>query len=84
MFDLKKQLRWAQVKVGIIISLALVILFLSVFFAGSINKLLHPKVEIKAAMRDVKGLKKAPRSGYTGSKKVQWRISALIRTTGQW
>ena len=58
MFDLKKQLRWAQVKVGIIISLALVILFLSVFFAGSIDKLLHPKVEIKAAMRDVKGLKK--------------------------
>ncbi len=58
MFDLKKQLRWAQVKVGLIISLAILILFLSVFFAGSIERLIHPKVEIKTAMKDVKGLKK--------------------------
>lgn len=58
MFDLKKQLRWAQVKVGIIISIALAILFFSVFFAGSIERLIHPKIGIKAAMRDVKGLKK--------------------------
>jgi phospholipid/cholesterol/gamma-HCH transport system substrate-binding protein len=57
MFDLKKQLRWAQVKVGIIISLALAILFFGVFFAGSIDRLLYPKVLIKASMRDVKGLK---------------------------
>ena len=57
MFDLKKQLRWAQVKVGIIISLALAVLFFGVFFAGSIDRLLYPKVLIKASMRDVKGLK---------------------------
>ncbi|TAN39934.1 MAG: MCE family protein [Nitrospirae bacterium] len=57
MFDLKKQLRWAEMKVGIIISLALMILFLSVFFAGSIERMLHPKVRIKAAISDVKGLK---------------------------
>jgi len=57
MFDLKKQLRWAEMKVGVIISLALVILFLSVFFAGSIERLVHPKVRIKAAITDVKGLK---------------------------
>ncbi|MHB8880469.1 MAG: MlaD family protein [Thermodesulfovibrionales bacterium] len=57
MFDLKKQLRWAEMKVGIIISLALLILFLSVFFAGSIERMLHPKVRIKAAISDVKGLK---------------------------
>ncbi|MBA4373351.1 MAG: hypothetical protein C0402_10895 [Thermodesulfovibrio sp.] len=57
MFDLKKQLRWAEMKVGVIISLALVILFLSVFFAGSIERMIHPKVKIKAAIADVKGLK---------------------------
>jgi phospholipid/cholesterol/gamma-HCH transport system substrate-binding protein len=57
MFDLKKQLRWAEMKVGVIISLALVILFLSVFFAGTIERMIHPKVRIKAAISDVKGLK---------------------------
>lgn len=57
MFDLKKQLRWAEMKVGVIISLALVILFLSVFFAGTIERMVHPKVRIKAAITDVKGLK---------------------------
>ncbi len=57
MFDLKKQLRWAEMKVGVIISLALVILFFSVFFAGSIERMVHPKVRIKAAIPDVKGLK---------------------------
>jgi phospholipid/cholesterol/gamma-HCH transport system substrate-binding protein len=58
MFDLKKQLRWAQVKVGIIITLALAILFFGVFFAGSIDRILYPKALIKASLRDVKGLKK--------------------------
>lgn len=57
MFDLKKQLRWAEMKVGVIISVALAILFLSVFFAGSIERMIHPKVRIKAAIPDVKGLK---------------------------
>lgn len=57
MFDLKKQLRWAEMKVGFIISLALMILFLSVFFAGSIERMINPKVRIKAAISDVKGLK---------------------------
>lgn len=58
MFDLKKQVRWAQIKTGIIITLALVILFLSVFFAGSIERLIYPKIKIRAAFSDVKGLKK--------------------------
>jgi phospholipid/cholesterol/gamma-HCH transport system substrate-binding protein len=58
MFDLKKQILWAQIKTGIIITLALGILFLSVFFAGSIERFIYPKVVIKAAISDVKGLKK--------------------------
>jgi phospholipid/cholesterol/gamma-HCH transport system substrate-binding protein len=58
MFDLKKQIRWAQITSGIIISIALVILFLGVFFAGSIERIINPKVSIEAAISDVKGLKK--------------------------
>jgi phospholipid/cholesterol/gamma-HCH transport system substrate-binding protein len=58
MFDLKKQIRWAQITSGLIISIALVILFLGIFFAGSIERIVNPKVSIKATMTDVKGLKK--------------------------
>ncbi len=58
MFDLKKQVKWAKIKAGIIVTLALMILFLGVFFAGSIEQILNPKVHVKAAIRDVKGLKK--------------------------
>jgi phospholipid/cholesterol/gamma-HCH transport system substrate-binding protein len=57
MFDLKKQIMWAEVKAGIIITLALLIIFLSVFFAGGIERLLRPRVDIRAAIRDVRGLK---------------------------
>ncbi len=57
MFDLKKQIRWAEVKAGIIITLALLILFLSVFFAGGIESFFRPRVDIRASIRDVRGLK---------------------------
>ncbi len=58
MFDLKKQVRWAQIKTGIILTIALVLLLTGVFFAGSIERILYPKVKINAAISDVKGLKK--------------------------
>ncbi len=57
MFDLKKQIMWAEVKAGLIITLALLIVFLSVFFAGGIEKIIHPRVDIMAAVSDVRGLK---------------------------
>ncbi len=57
MFDLKKQIKWAEVKAGLIITLALVILFLSVFFAGGIERVFRPRIAIRAAIRDVRGLK---------------------------
>jgi phospholipid/cholesterol/gamma-HCH transport system substrate-binding protein len=58
MFDIKKQLLWSKLKVGIVITLALLILFLTVFFAGSIERILSPKVEIRAQIQNVKGLRK--------------------------
>ncbi len=57
MFDLKKEIRWAQVKVGIIITAALAVLFIGVFISGSIVSVLTPKVTIRAVIADVKGLK---------------------------
>jgi phospholipid/cholesterol/gamma-HCH transport system substrate-binding protein len=58
MFDMKKKLRWSKLKVGLVISLALLILLLSVFFAGKIENLFIPRVELKAQFRDVRGLRK--------------------------
>lgn len=58
MYDLKKQLRWSKLKVGIVVTLALLVLFLTVFFAGGIEELFSPKVEIQAKIKDVKGLRR--------------------------
>jgi phospholipid/cholesterol/gamma-HCH transport system substrate-binding protein len=57
MFDIKKQLRWAKLRAGLIITIALLLLFFTVFFAGSIDKIFSPTVQIRAAITDVRGLK---------------------------
>ena len=57
MYDMKKQLMWSKLKVGIVVTIALFLLFLTVFFAGGITNIFYPKVEIKAQLKDVKGLR---------------------------
>jgi phospholipid/cholesterol/gamma-HCH transport system substrate-binding protein len=58
MFDIKKQLQWSKLKVGLVISLALLALFFGIFFAGNIEEIFLPKMELKVQFRDVKGLRK--------------------------
>lgn len=58
MFDMKKQLIWAKLKVGVVITLALLTLFVTVFFAGNIQNLFSPKIQIKAEIKDIRGLRK--------------------------
>src|SRR4030043_1969366 len=58
MFDIKKQFLWSKLKVGLVVTLALFTLFITVFFASSIENLLSPKVELKAQIQNVKGLRK--------------------------
>ena len=58
MFDMKKQLMWSKLKVGVVISIALILLLLTVFFAGGIQDLFTSKVVIKAQIKDVKGLRR--------------------------
>jgi phospholipid/cholesterol/gamma-HCH transport system substrate-binding protein len=57
MFDIKKQLMWSKLKVGLVITLALLTLFITVFFAGNIQDIFSPKVQIMAQIRDVRGLR---------------------------
>lgn len=58
MFDMKKQLTWSKLKVSLVITLALLALFITVFFAGNIEDLFSPKVQINAQIKDVRGLRK--------------------------
>lgn len=57
MFDVKKQLMWSKLKVGVIITVTLILLLITVFFSGGIEKLLSPTIEIKAEIKNVKGLR---------------------------
>ena len=58
MADVKKQLQWSKLKVGSVITLALLILLVTVFFAGNIEELFLKKVELKTHFKDVKGLRR--------------------------
>jgi phospholipid/cholesterol/gamma-HCH transport system substrate-binding protein len=58
MFEREKQLNWSKMRIGVVITLALFILLSSVFFAGNIKALFLRKVELKAQIQDVRGLRK--------------------------
>jgi len=66
MYDYVKQLRWAKLKVGIVITLALVVLIFAVMFAGSLENLFTSKVEIYAIFDDVKGLREGAPVWFSG------------------
>jgi phospholipid/cholesterol/gamma-HCH transport system substrate-binding protein len=57
MFDRKKELKWAKLKVGIVITVTLAIIFIATIFSGGIQKLFTQREFIKIAISDVKGLK---------------------------
>jgi len=58
MFDMKKQLMWSKLKVGLVVTLALIVLLFTVFFAGSIEDVFSPKIALHAQIEDVRGLRK--------------------------
>lgn len=58
MFDRKRQLRWASIKVGLLISATLAIVLFVIIFSGGIQSLIQKQEEIKIAISDVKGLRK--------------------------
>jgi len=58
MFDTRRNLTWSKLKTGLIISTSLIIIFLAVFFSGSVERLFSPKAEIKVRTKNVSGLRK--------------------------
>jgi phospholipid/cholesterol/gamma-HCH transport system substrate-binding protein len=58
MSDMGKRLRWSKLKAGLVITLALLTLFITIFFAGSLEDLFSKKIVLKIQIQDVKGLRK--------------------------
>jgi len=58
MFDTQKQLKWSKLKVGSVLTVALLILVVAVFFAANIQDILTKKEELKIQFTDVMGLRK--------------------------
>jgi phospholipid/cholesterol/gamma-HCH transport system substrate-binding protein len=58
MFDTRRQLRWSKIKVGLVITIAFLILLVAVFFAGNIQNIFLKKAELKIQFKDVVGLRK--------------------------
>lgn len=66
MYDYVKQQRWAKLKVGIVITIALSIVLLSIIFAGSIEKVFAPTARIYATFSDIKGLREGAPVWFSG------------------
>lgn len=58
MFDRKKQLRWSSVKVGVVVTVTLLIIFFVIVFSGRIEPLFKEKSLLNIYISDVKGLSK--------------------------
>ena len=57
MYEIKKQLTWSKLKIGVVISIALLTLLLAVVFTGDIANIISRKELIKIDIRDVGGLR---------------------------
>ena len=57
MYEMQKKLTWSSLRTGIVITLALVFLFMAVFFSGNITALLAPKSVFIARFENVQGLR---------------------------
>jgi phospholipid/cholesterol/gamma-HCH transport system substrate-binding protein len=58
MFEMKKRLKWSALKAGLVITLALLILFALVLSASTIRQLFTPSFELRARFQDVRGLRR--------------------------
>ncbi|MBL8993261.1 MAG: MCE family protein [Spirochaetia bacterium] len=66
MSDAKNELTWKKLRVGTIVTLALLLVLAAIFFAGNIESLLAPRLEIFAQIRDVRGLRSGSPVWFSG------------------
>lgn len=58
MFDVKKQLRWSKLRVGLVMTIAFLALVVAVFFAGNIQNIFSKEEVLRIQFKDVEGLRK--------------------------
>ena len=66
MFDSHKQVTWAKLRVGIIITLGLAVIFFAILFAENIVRLFTPQATVYAEFSDVKGLRSGAPVWFSG------------------
>ncbi len=66
MDDYKKQLSWAKLRIGVVVTAALLVLFMTVLFAGNIERLFTPRATLYAQFDDVKGLRRGAPVWFSG------------------
>lgn len=82
MFDMRKQLIWSKLKVGVVITLALLVLLVAIFFAGGIEKMFSPRIDLRVQFQDVRGLRKGAPVWIFGTEVGSVREIHLDRTLG--
>ena len=58
MFDMKKHIKWSKIKVGLVITIALLTLLVAVFFAGNIQDFFLAKTHLKVQFQEIEGLRR--------------------------
>jgi len=58
MFETKKEIRWSKIKVGLVVTIALLVLLGAVFFAGNIQNLFSKEVDLRIQFPSVEGLRR--------------------------
>lgn len=66
MYEVKKKLAWSALKAGTVITVALVTLVVTVFFAGNIENMLLPKETLTIDISDVGGLRRGSPVWFAG------------------
>lgn len=66
MYEYVKHIKWAKIKVGLVVTIALLIIFFAVMFAGNIERLFAPTSTLYAEFDDVKGLREGSPIWFSG------------------
>jgi phospholipid/cholesterol/gamma-HCH transport system substrate-binding protein len=66
MFDSHKHVTWAKLRVGIVITLGLAVIFFAILFAENIVHLFTPQATVYAEFSDVKGLRSGAPVWFSG------------------
>lgn len=57
MHEMQKKLTWSSLRSGIVITLAVLFLFITIFFSGNISAVLSPKSTLFARIQNIQGLR---------------------------